>query len=134
MSPTLTDLAFSNGDLVVIQVSPGVYDLSTVTDNQAVEQGAGLTLNLQLGFNQYSPTEGWDVFRWLKANITSSDVAEICKQVKRLMERIDFVVEATCTYLGSQQEGPTEETQMFNIKLRTTFGTTEIPFALGGAS
>lgn len=134
MIPTLTDLAFSNGDLVEVQVSPGVYDLSTVTDNQAVQQGAGLTLNLQTGFNQYSPTEGWNIFQYLNANISSTDVAEICKEVKRLMERIDFVVEATCTYLGSQQEGPTEETQMFSVKIRTTFGTTELPLALGGAS
>ena len=136
MSATLTDLAFNValGDLAVVEnpVGSGIFDLSIVSDSEAVNQDAALNLNLQVGFNQYSPDTGWDIFKHLNANLTQTDIDEICKQVSRLMERIDFVVSATCTYLGSSQVG-SQYVQLFKVTATTTFGTIQVPYALGGA-
>ena len=130
---TLFELAFANGDLVPVQVSPGVWDLAVVSDNEAVIQDATLNLNLQKGFNQYFPDAGWDLLKFYKADLAQADIDEICREVKLLAERIDFVVSATCTYLGQNQVGSQFE-QAFKVTAVTTFGTLEVPFALGGAS
>jgi hypothetical protein len=132
---TLTELAYNAaaGDLVVVEtpLGSGVFDLSVVGDSEAVNQDAALNLNLQSGFNQYTPDAGWDIFRYLNANLTQTDIEDICKQIKRLMERIDFVTGATCTYLGSQQVG-SQYIQIFDVRAMTTFGTIKVPYALGG--
>ena len=130
---TLFELAFANGDLVSIQVSPGVWDLSVVADNEAVIQDSTLNLNLQQGFNQYCPDSGWDIMRFYRADLSQADIDEICRQVKRLIEAVDFVISGTCTYLGFNQVGSQFE-QRFNVSAVTTFGTLEVPFALGGSS
>lgn len=130
---TITDLAFVDGDVVAVNVSPGVWDLAVVEDNELVIQLAGLNLNLQRGFNQYSPDAGWDLFKYLGADLSQVDIDEISRQVKQLTENLSFVVSAKCTYLGFVPVGR-QSLHTFQVSAQTTFGTASIPYALGVAS
>lgn len=124
---TLTDLLFVAGDFAL--TSSG--DLSLTFDNEAIAQVANLNLALQIGFNQYTPSAGWDWMRYEKANLTQVDFDAICLEVKRMLEGLDFVISAECTYLGSDKIASQNE-QIFDVSAQTIFGTLDVPFALGG--
>ena len=132
--PTFTDFAFQDGDLVPIEIAPGVFDLATVSDNEALEQDCLLNLNLQIGFNQYFPDDGWDVLGTLKGDLTPDTITKIASQVKRVVERVDFVKAATCTFLGSNRVGSGQTELVFQITADTTLGPLVLPFVLGGGS
>lgn len=123
------DLLFdqSIGDCPVVD-----GDLLLVSDNEAIQQAAKLGTSLQIGFNQYSASAGWDWMRYGKANLTVSDITEICRQVKQLTERIDYVISAEVTYLGYFPVGSGQSEHVFDVKARTQFGTFSISSALGG--
>lgn len=117
---TFGDLAVENGDLV------------HVTDNEAVRQDAQLAMVLQIGFAQYAPDEGWNWMRYHKASLDSEEIASLLAEVQDLLERIDFVVEAVVTYVGFQLSVSGLGEHIFDVQLRTTFGTISVPAALGG--
>lgn len=109
-------------------------DFVLVADNEAIQQAAQLAMSLQVGFNQYSATAGWDWMRYAKSNLSTSDVVEICRQVKLLTERIDYVISAEVTYLGYFPVGSGQTEHVFDVKARTQFGTFSISSALGGTN
>lgn len=128
---TLTELAFESGDLKVVEVAPGIFDLATVSDNEAIVQDALINLNLQKGHNLYFTSTGWSYYRHLKGSMSVDDVHEIIKDVKALFEDIDFVDSAEVTYEGSTQVGSQYE-HAFTVSAVTAFGPLVLPFAVGG--
>ena len=118
--PLVGDLVLSNGDL------------ETVSDNEAIQQNAYLGLTLQIGFNQYYPDAGWNWMRFAKANLAPAEIQEIIRQIKVLVEEMDFVVAAVPTYLGFQPAGQSQFEHIFDVKITSTFGTISVPAALGG--
>lgn len=133
---SIVTLAFVDGDFVV-SVSPSSDPISglthytgalvEVTDNEALIQNGSLSMQLQLGMNQYFEEAGWDWMNWVKAPIDQDGVDTICKQVAALMESMDFVLRATCTYLGV--DAGTEE-HSFEVSVTSAFGSFSIPYAL----
>lgn len=127
---TLTELAFKDGDLVPIEVAPGVWDLLVVEDNEAIQQDAGLGLSLQRGQNQYDPTAGWNIFQFLKGTMEVSDIHQVCIEVRRLLENLDFVQSATCEFQGMSQVGAQTEF-VFKAMATTQLGPVVLPFSIG---
>lgn len=130
---TVTDLSFLDGDLVVTEVAPGVFDLAEVTDNEAIHQNAALGIQLQRTWNQYMPEAGWDRMRYLKGAMTFDDIFAICSDVRALLEGIDFVLEATVVFAGSRSLGSQTEF-VFVAEATTELGPLVLPFALGGTA
>lgn len=126
---TLIDLRFDPnlGDFVVTN-----GDIATIGDNAAMQQNVYLGLTLQVGFNQYAPDAGWNWMRYAKANLLPDDIKEISRQIKTLVEAMDFVVVADVTYVGFQPAGGAQAEHIFDVKTTTTFGTISVPAALGG--
>ena len=126
---TVTDLSFVNGDLELIEVSPGVFDVATVSDNAAVVQAVALQLDLQRGVNQYFPSSGWDLMRWQGADLSQSDADELCADIRKMLLRIAYVTDAEVSYLGN-----TSDEADVAISVTSRFGTESILYSLGGLS
>lgn len=123
----VTDLRFAGGDFALQDLGGGVFDLQTCSDNEAIVQGVSLNLDLQVKFNQYFPTAGWDWMSHLHADMTQTEIADIIDEVKAMMKAIDFMEEAEVRYLGE-----IDEEHVFEILVTTAFGTESIAYALGG--
>lgn len=128
--PTLVDLAFEDGDLVPIEVAPGIYDLKIVCDNAALSQTLGLFLNTHLGHNQYCPDVGWNLFGNLKNDAGRTRILGVCKEIKSLAETLDYVVSAKCEYQGYNLLDSQYE-HIFKVSCETYFGPVMLAYALG---
>lgn len=123
----VTDFRFENGDFVLEDLGGGVFDIATVSDNEAVIQAMSLNLDLQVRFNQYFPDAGWDWMSRLHADLDQTAIDDMVKEIKDLLGSIDFTRSAEVTYLGE-----IDGEAAFNILAETDFGTESIVYALGG--
>ena len=126
---TVTDLSFLDGDLELVEVSPGIFDLATVSDNAAVVQAVVLQLDLQRGVNQYFPSAGWNLMNWQGADLAPSDADDLCSEVRAMLLGIAYVVDAEVSYLGVQ-----DDEADLSILVTSRFGTESILYSLGGLS
>ena len=129
MTATVTDLAFDDGDFVLVEVSPGVFDLATVSDTAAVVQAVRLLLDTQKGVNQYAPSAGWNLMHWINADLPDSDADQICDDLRTMIQGMPFVTGVEVAYLGVIDDEP-----IFSIMVSTRFGTDTITYSLGSLS